>query len=194
MCEDNDCYIRDFTDDIHPVMYLLREVGVYYPSDREFTREMEEAIERLIGRSLTSEEWFQCFFPRDNILPSIPFLRYLFQNNRIEWNQAYPENLLIRLASKKPDNSVKEMDRFLIEEIGMDIHTQCVWSGETILLSMLRKINSYEKLDLSRIKYYLENGADPLQENKLGLSALTYAQTYMTPYPYVLIELLERYA
>jgi len=197
MCHAKDCYAKDFTEYDHPLMYLLREVQAIKEVQaieedeeeveevEEFTRETEEAIERLMGRSLTSEEWFHCMFA-NRMMPSIPFLRYLILNNRIELNQVYPENILIRLATMDSEYS-RELDVFLIEEMGMDIHTCCAWSGNTILVCMLR----HPILDRSRIQYYLENGADPLQEGRNGLSAWMYAQTH--PFPSDLIKLLEQY-
>ena len=194
-CEAESCFAKDYADYDHPVMYLLREVDAFNQSEGEFTREMEEAIECLLGGALTAEGWFQCFFPQRD-LPSIPFLRYLFQNNRIEQNQIYPENLLFRMTSIYNQRSgyVIELEKFLIEEIGMDIHTQCAWTGASVLLRLIHTAHIHQLVpDMARVQYYLDHEADPLTEDKNGESALSFARTHMTEYP-ALIELLERYA
>ena len=123
------CYYKSLAVHRHPMSYLFRDTSL------EMTREVEEAVERLNGGPMTAEMWFQYF--RGHI-PSIPLLRYLYGNNRIQVDQNAPYNLLVRYVTF--DGLVK----FLIEEMGTNIDIIC---GETGCSALVRRLKSiYESV------------------------------------------------
>ena len=158
---------------LHPIAVLIR--------NNEMSREVEEAIDRLNGGPVTAEKWFQYFLI---IKPSISLIRYLYVNNRIRVNENAPYNLLGQYVNHPV------ISRFLVEEMKADVNDICPVTSYTPLISYISKVafggkwEEDENLCMTGLEYLLENGADPLLENKWGNSAvrwLSKERQYISP-------------
>ena len=221
----DNCRICSYTISCHPLEYFLNG-GTFFPTPEhqpfEFTIEAEEAVERLMGKPMTSDDWFTLFL---RCRPSISLLKYLYANHKLEPNKSDPYSLLM-LFTVFGDN--EGVEYLLSPEIGTNINLQNSSTWNTPLLGLLRSL--YESIDgdelepeeeielianreerellengqlddyhdrrLGRIRYFLERGADPLLENRDGLSPLKYVQTSLrcsSSHRVKLIHLLEQY-
>lgn len=172
----------------------------------EITEEMYNKIERIYGK-LTMEEWFLTVIrnvPNTNKLP------FYIEKGLIDPNYVIERMTLINLYSVGPSCSYeKSILYYIINYSGFNINIQNE-DGDNILLYILKYDSYYDKPDFyptdredkylkrcnDRLLYFLQNGADPLLENKEGISAVDYARNLKT-FPQEtkddLIKLLEPY-
>lgn len=174
----------------------------------EFNLDCQNTIERIYGENgeMTQQKWFigimQHHLSSNNLL-------YLLKNKLINPDYSDCVTLLSLYAIYKCAIYWKDtFDIILSDDIGFNINLQDIY-GDNIILSILRK-DYYDEEDFypeeredeyieiynNKITYLLEKGADPLLENKEGLSAIEYAHNLKT-FPQNqkdnLIRILERY-
>ena len=144
--------------DNHPISVLIQ--------NNKMTREVEEAVERLNGRPMTSERWMEYFVYNMSFIPthpnegqaipdnwieyclehppSIKLLEYLYDNHRIQVNENAPYNLLGLCVMLGQQAIVT----FLVEDMKVDVNDICPSSGHPPLIDMLyRMYNMYDSGD-----------------------------------------------
>lgn len=168
--------------------------------------EIYNKIERIYGK-LTMEEWFLTLIRN---LPNMDKLPFYIEKGLIDPNYVIERLTLLNLYSIGPSRSYeKSILSYIINESGFNINIQNE-DGDNILLYILKYDVYYEKPGFDpleredrifkrcndRLLYFLQNGADPLLENKEGLSAIEYAHnlhTFSQEIKDELIKLLEPY-
>lgn len=174
---------------------------------RLFTCEMEHAVEKMYG-PMTPTGWLYVFL---SACPSLPVLRYLFENGRLSPTQSDPYSLLNLFCIYYTQPVIE----YLLSA-GMDINLQNP-KGFTPLLAYLHTVYNDADADgdgaadgtangaadgtadgaadtreeeeerswavaHERIHYLLSHGADPLLANKEGVSPMSYVAS-LTRYP-----------
>ena len=173
---------------------------------KEFNLDCQKTIERIYGE-MTQEKWFLSIMKQT---PSSDSLSYFIKNKLIDVDYGSEKVTLFSLYAIYTCGFYweKTFNIILSDDIGFNINLQDKY-GQNILLSLLRK-DYYDKEDFypeerqdkyiqnynQKIIYLLEKGADPLLEDKEGISAIEYACNLKTFPQYQkddLIRILERY-
>jgi hypothetical protein len=202
--------VEDCTICNNPVMGKIEThvMSCVFRLPKEFNLDCQKTIERIYGENgeMTQQKWFRGIMQDP---PSSNTLLYLLKNNLISPDYSDHVTLLSLYAIYRCTIYWKDtFDLILSDDIGFNINLQDIY-GDNIILSILRK-DYYDEEDFypderedkyiqiynDKITYLLEKGADPLLENKEGLSAIEYARN-LKSFPQTqkddLIRILERY-
>lgn len=188
--------------------YPLRPLIAY--SKNNDISYIKKVVERIYGIQ-SSDWWFKIII---NNVPSFTKIKYFIENDFIDVNNgSYNYTLLSIHLNRSYGNYWREkLDYLLSEKVGYNINIQNR-NGDNCLLSFIRcrfirnrfrldyinytedqLLQSYEK-----IIYLLENGADPLLEDKEGVCTLEFLKNLMPNEGFTqhkkqeLIQLVERY-
>jgi len=197
--------VKDCTVCNNPIMgkiedHVIKHITLF---SKYFNLDVQKAIERMHDGEMTQEKWFLYIMQNP---PSLKTLLYLIKNNLINPDYGSGEVTLFSLYINESSYYwLKTFEIILSDNIGFNINLQDKYGGN-ILLSVLRKdyedfypkeieekyIQNYNE----KIIYLLEKGADPLLEDKEGISPIEYARnlkTFSRKQKDDLISILERY-
>lgn len=197
----------------HPVSYFMNgfewfRPRIEYVPSKEWTDEAHDAVERLYGRPLVHEDWMRLI---EMYQPPHTVLRYLFERELIHATDADPYSYLAVYMVYQEYETID----YLLTEVKVDINLQNAKEGNSPLLMYLMitfgglgyeraqqvfthaEYLDYLRSGLRRVHWYLECGADPLLENREGVSPISIVESLMHVPKEMrreLGELLRRYA
>jgi hypothetical protein len=204
VCSINNCRVCNnpvIKSDMFPIGFLFNK--------NNFNSEIQNTIERIYIKmnykdqpdktKLKKEEWFLLII---KIVPKINVLSYFIENNLINPNHGSEQVTLLELYCIYKDQHTQYLDYILSQEVGFNINLQNSY-GENVILSTLRLyFYQYEQTDYvferynRLINYLLERGADPLLEDKEGISPIQYVidlKTFDETQKIHLIKILKKY-
>jgi hypothetical protein len=152
-----------------------------------FTRSVQNVIERIYG-PLTPDDWYRILLENISTLST---LRYFIENRLIDIQCGrYNYTIFVLFSQYYRQETFALWDELL--SLGYDINLQDS-VGDNALLAFLRfeyydgeEYDEEDRLEESlldanqKIAYLLQRGADPLLENKDGVSAWSYVRTLST--------------
>lgn len=174
MLEINPCLFDDCAICQNSVMRLdLLEPLFLIPT---FTLEIQRAIERMYGPQ-SRDHWYRMLLEQ---VPSLSTLRYFIENGLIDIHCGKYAYTIFNIFSQyyRSENVFDLWEYLLSDGVGYNINLQDS-QGNNILLSLLLRLDYYADdehnlLSTQKITYLLQKGADPLLENKDGVSAWSH--------------------
>lgn len=186
-------------------MYVERPIDLFLRGRYPLTPAFEALIHQMYGEEFTPSRWFSFFWHHP---PSVPALRYLIQAGRISPNHPEAYTLLERSMIYYSHPHID----FLLVEAGLNVnlpsesrntvlltyltYLRAVWDEEEAVEDRPEEGAECWRMGVERLENLLQRGADPLLENRDGVSALSYVEgltTFTESQKETLLAVLRRY-